>query len=52
MEYGIRMSSLIDGLGIENYQSDEEENGVRSDASAADGADAMASEIDDIMKDL
>ena len=52
MEYGIKMSSLIDGLGIENYQSDEEENGAPAGAPSADGAEAMASEIDDIMKDL
>ena len=37
LEYGMHMSQVIAGLGIENYQSDDEE---------------AASEIDDIMKDL
>ena len=52
MEYGIKMSSLIDGLGIENYQSDEEDDAPAGAPAAEDGAESMASEIDDIMKDL
>ena len=43
MEYGIKMSSLIDGLGIDSYWSDEEEYAAGS---------LETSEIDDIMKDL
>ena len=43
MEYGIKMSSLIDGLGIDSYSSDEEEYAAGS---------LETSEIDDIMKDL
>ncbi len=37
MEYGVRMSKLIDGLGIENYTNDQQEG---------------RSELDDILKDL
>ena len=43
MEYGIKMSSLIDGLGIDSYRSDEEEYAAGS---------LETSEIDDMMKDL
>ncbi len=44
MEYGIKMSSLIDGLGIDNYRPDDDSENA--------GNDALVSEIDDIMKDL
>lgn len=41
LEYGMHMSEVIAGLGIENYKNDDE-----------DDISAVESEIDDIMKDL